>query len=116
MAMYGNWQELREYRVWSAEDVWQCSTVSRNTRNGWYRVDTDGYDVPYSTRSEREAYECAQTRSETGECEARMSCPCKSYGDESCADAESNPYGNAHSVRTQVVDMIENRELDSYEL
>lgn len=115
MATYNGWTEIREYRVWSAEDVWQCSTVLKH-RNGRYRVETDGNDDVFRTLSEDAAYAHALDMSAQGEAEARLSCPCKSYGDDSCADAESNPYGDAHGVRTHVVDMIENRELDSHEL
>lgn len=118
MATYGGWQELREYRVWSAEDVWQVTTVSKH-RNGWYSVDTDGYDVPYKTRSESHAYACATQRTETGVREAVDACPCADWDpeeQEECEDAARNVYGDSHGVRTQVVDMIENRSLDQYEL
>lgn len=118
MATYGGWQELREYRVWASEDVWQVTTISKH-RNGWYSVDTDGYDVPYKTRSEYEARECADQRTGTGEREAMDACPCATWDPEDredCEDAARNVYGDSHGVRLQIVDMIENRTLDAWEL
>lgn len=118
MATYNGWQELREYRVWCAEDTWQVTTVSKHA-NGWYSVDTDGYDVPLKTRSERDAYDCASQRTDTGVIEAQTDCPCKDWDPEEredCEDAARNVYGDSHGVRTQFVDMIENRSLEAYEL
>lgn len=117
MATYNGWTELREYRVWSAEDAWQVTTVLKHS-NGWYSVDTDGYDVPYKTRSESEAYSCAQSRTETGEREAIDACPCQEWAEVEqveCYSPEWNAYGVPHGVRTWVVDMIENRQLDRSE-
>ncbi len=120
MATYGGWQELREYRVWSAEEPWQVTTVSQHT-NGWYSVDTDGYDVPLKTRSESGAYDCAQQRTDTGVIEAESACPChgEAYDQEErerCEDAAHNVYGSSHAVRVQVTDVTENRTLEPYEL
>ena len=110
MATYNGWTELREYRVWQAGDMYACTTVSKHT-NGWYQVDTDGYDVPYKTRSEDNAYEVAAHRAGTCEEEAKASCTCGEIAEE-CGSAYDAP----HAVRTQVVDVQENRELDSYDL
>lgn len=115
MATYDGWTELREWRVWSAEDVWSYSTVLKH-RNGWYRVETSGEDAVFRTRSETRAFDHAAAKAAEQEPIARLECPCKAWGDDTCGDPEANPYGDAHSVRTHVVDMIENRELQEYEL
>lgn len=116
MATYGGWTELREYRVWSGEDVWQVTTVSKHA-NGWYNVDTDGYDVPYRTRSESEAYDCATQRTDTGIIEAANACPCKDWDEADKLECYSfNVYDSPHGVRRQIVDMPENRSLDEFEL
>lgn len=117
---YNGWTEQREYRVWSAEDIWQVTTVLKHS-NGWFTVETDGYDVPYKTRSESEAYSCAQQRTETGVREATDACPCHGedydqWEREECEDAAQNVYGDSHGVRTQVVDYNEDRTLEPYEL
>jgi len=106
MATYNGWTEMREYRVWQAEDLWANTTVSRHI-NGWYQVDTDGYDVPYKTRSESDAFLCAASRTRTCEEEAKTSCPCGEPAEE-CGEVYNAP----HAVRTQVIDCEENRELD----
>ena len=118
MATYNGWKELREYRVWANEDTYACITVERH-RNGWINVYADGQDKPYKTRDENNAYRVAKNMSEELTAEAVHSCPCSEWDAwerEECEDAARNVYGDSHGVRTQVVDMIENRELDSYEL
>lgn len=121
MATYNGWTELREYRVWAAEDVYACVTVTKH-RNGWFHVYEDGPDgEELKTRSEGYAYRYAMNRAEIIHDEAVDACPCHGsdydqWEKEECESDVHNVYGSAHSVRTQVVDMVENRELESYEL
>lgn len=110
MATYGGWKELREYRVWMGEELYACTTVSKHT-NGWYQVDTDGYDVPYKTRSESTAYDIASHRSGACEEEAKASCTCGEPAEE-CGSVYDAPHG----VRLQITDVEENRSLDPWEL
>lgn len=110
MATYGGWTEVREYRVWQADDMYACTTVLKHA-NGWYQVDTDGYDVPYKTRNESYAFECASRRAAECSDEAQRVCPCGETAEE-CGSVYDAP----HAVRTQVVDVAENRELEPYEL
>jgi len=118
MATYGGWTELREYRVWASEDIYAVVTVERH-RNGWFRVYEDGSDEVYKTRSESWAYGHAKSRMEALTQEACDACPCADWDpeeQEECEDAARNVYGDSHGVHTQVVDMIENRSLDQFEL
>lgn len=118
MATYGGWTEMREYRVWQAEDVYACITVDKH-KNGWYMVQEDGSDTVVKTRDETYAFRHALYRMGVVETEARESCWClteDAEAQEECADAARNVYGDPHGVRTQVVDMIENRSLDECEL
>lgn len=109
MATYNGWTEMREYRVWQAEDLWANTTVSRHN-NGWYRVDTPEYDVPYKTRSETDAFMCASQRAGTCVEEVKTFCPCDETAEE-CGRVYDAP----HAVRIQIVDCVENRDLDSWE-
>ena len=43
MATYNGWTEMREYRVWMAEDTYAVVTVTKH-RNGWFHVYEDGSD------------------------------------------------------------------------
>ncbi len=118
MATYGAWTEQREYRVSAGDDFWQVTTVLKH-KNGWYSVETDGYDVPYKTRSEREAYDCAQQRTETGEREASEACPCAQWDAqerEECESGTLDTWGHPHGVSTDVIDHNEGRTLEPYEL
>lgn len=118
MAKYKGWTEVREYRVWQADDMYACTTVLKH-KNGWYQVDTDGYDVPYKTRSENDAFTVALQRAETCAEEAKNTCPCHRWAEVEqveCYSPELNPYNAPHGVRTQVVDVQENREIDSWNL
>lgn len=115
MATYNGWTELREYRVWMCDDIYAVATVSRHT-NGRYRVDVDGEDEPYRTTSKGAANRYAELSAEQSEGEAVDTCECGEYGDDECKDASTNPYNSPHGVRTQVVDMLENRELAQSEL
>lgn len=122
MAEYNGWTEVREYRVWMAEDTYAVVTVAKH-RNGWFHVYEDGpNEDELKTRSEAYAYRYAANRAELIHDEAIDMCPCvtdSSYDPEEreqCEDAARNVYGDSHGVRTQVVDMIENRSLDQFEL
>lgn len=118
MATYNGWTELREYRVWASEDIYACVTIERH-RNGWISVYEDGSEEVYKTRSEEWAFRYALDRMLILETEASNACLCKEWseeGQEACEDAARNVYGYAHGVRSQVVDMEENRSLDEYEL
>lgn len=116
MAEYNGWTEVREYRVWMAEDTYAVVTVAKH-RNGWFHVYEDGgEDKEYKTRDERYAFHYASGRADDIHTEALDSCKCAEYGDDDCEDAARNVYGDSHGVRTQVVDMIENRSLDQFEL
>ncbi len=118
MATYGGWQELREYRVWASEDVYACVTVERH-RNGWINVYADGDDHPYKTRDLNNAYRVAKDMSEELSAEAERECPCSEWDQEEreqCSNAYENASDSPHGVRVQIVDMIENRELQEYEL
>lgn len=122
MATYGGWTEVREYRVWSAEDTYAVVTVSKH-RNGWFHVYEDGpEDQELKTRSEGYAFRYAANRAELIHDEAINMCPCltdASYDQEEreeCEDAARNVYGSPHGVRTQVVDSITGYEIESWEL
>lgn len=122
MATYGGWTEVREYRVWASEDTYAVVTVSKH-RNGWFHVYEDGQEgQELKTRSEGYAYRYAATRAELIHDEAIDLCPCVTDAGydpeerEACEDAARNVYGSPHGVRTQVVDMVENRELESWNL
>lgn len=118
MATHGGWTELREYRVWMSEDVYACVTVERHV-NGWINVYADGDEHSYKTRDLNNAYRVAKDMSDELTSEAVLTCPCAEWDQEEredCEDAARNVYGDSHGVRTQIVDMIENRELQEYEL
>lgn len=121
MQTYNGWTELREYRVWACEDTYAVVTVTKH-RNGWFHVYEDGSEEELKTRSEGYAYRYAASRAELIHDEAIDLCPClndPSYDQEerdACKDAARNVYGSPHGVRTQVVDMVENRSLDEWEL
>ncbi|APC46279.1 hypothetical protein HWB05_gp017 [Streptomyces phage BRock] len=119
MATYNGWTELREYRVWMGEETYSVVTVERH-RNGWYRVYEDGgSDWSRSTRSGTIAFDEASNRAEWLQGEAADTCPCQKWAEVEqvdCYSPELNPYNSAHGIRLQVVDMIENRELEFYEL
>lgn len=117
MATYNGWTEVREYRVWMAEDTYAVVTVNKH-RNGWFHVYEDGSDAELKTRSEIRAYGYAGSRMDELVSEAEDSCTCAEDGwdDEGmCSDPAFNPYGSPHGVRDQIVDMIENRRLDRSE-
>lgn len=118
MATYNGWTELREYRVWMSEDIYACVTVERH-RNGCVNVYADGSDEVYKTRDLNNAYRVAKDMSDELTSEAIQTCPCDQWDPEEreeCEDAARNVYGDSHGVRTQVVDMVENRSLYEYEL
>lgn len=115
MATYNGWTEVREYRVWMAEDTYAVVTVAKH-RNGWFHVYEDGSDAELKTRSEIRAFGYAGNRMDDLVSEAEDSCTCMEDGwYEECAYPEVNVYDSAHGVRDQIVDMIENRRLDRSE-
>lgn len=117
MATYGNWKEKREYRVWAAEDNWATTTVSQNIKNGRVRVDVEGVDEPYHTRSLEDGYRYASAKANELMAEAKEHCPCRvNRNMEECSDPDQNPYGYAHSVRLQVVDMETGYALEPWDL
>lgn len=116
MATFGNWKEKREYRVWAGEDNWATATVSQNIKNGRVRVDVEGEDETYHTRSLEDGYRYASAKADELMAEAKAACPCEKYGDDDCKNADTNPYGYAHGVRLQVVDMETGYALEPWEL
>lgn len=113
MATYNGWTEVREYRVWMAEDVYAVVSVARH-RNGWFHVYEDGSEEELKTRQESQAFRYALSRMHVLETEACGTCPCED--DEDCADAARNVYGSPHGVRSQVVDSDSSREIESWNL
>lgn len=118
MTSYGDWTEVREYRVWQSDDIYACVTVDKH-KNGWYSVSEDGSDCVVKTRSDESAFRYAKTRMEALETEARESCWCLTEDEESqeqCGDAALNIYGEPHGVRSQVYDSVEGTEIESWNL
>ena len=118
MSTYGQWTEVREYRVWQHEDIYAAVTVDKY-RNGWFNVSEDGSEDVYKTRSESDAFRYALSRMHVLETEACNACWCQTMGTdelEECADATQNVYGSTHGVRSYVYDSVNGTEIESYNL
>lgn len=116
------WTELREYRVWCAEDIHDTVHVMRHT-NGRYNVFTDSGVfrgvAPFRTCSEEWALRHAKILAQELMTEATAQCPCEANGwndDGECSDPESNPYDSPHGVRLQVVDAVTHCTVDNWDL
>lgn len=100
--------DLREYRVWQADDVYACVTVSQE---GFViTVYADGDDSVQDFGYLHDAYRAAQDKMYELFYEAMEACPCGESA-EDCGWAYDAP----HAVRWQVVDCVENRELNYWE-
>lgn len=119
MPTYGGWTEVREYRVWSAEDVYACVTVNKH-RNGWFHVYEDGSeDNELKTRSESYAFRYALDRMHILETEACNACPCVDWDAddrERCEMASENVYDAPHGVRSHVYDSLTGDEIEPWNL
>lgn len=109
MATYQGWTEMREYRVWSGEDIWSTISVDRHA-NGRARVYQDSELVSRTTSLDG-AYRDAHSLAQEATSEAETQCGC---GEE--AMECGSIYDTPHGVRLQIVDTVDDVPVESWEL